>query len=86
MVTVLQRHVMHRKESTQSTQMIAGRCAVFGASGMIGVRWDKNVQGHSCGGHCEFGHGWNVWPRDLVLIDEEDTDCDIDEDTYLSII
>lgn len=64
-----------------------GTVCLIDRDGMVGVRWDKNVQGHTCGGRCEAGHGWKVWPRDLVLIDEKDTDdCDINEDDFISII
>lgn len=28
----------------------------------FGVVWDKNVHGHSCGGCCETGFGWEVYP------------------------
>lgn len=35
----------------------------------IGVRWDINVGGHSCGKQCEHGYGWWAYPDDLLVIE-----------------
>lgn len=33
----------------------------------VSVRWDMAQQGrHSCGGLCEYGHGWNVSRNTIV--------------------
>lgn len=34
-----------------------------------GVRWDSDVDGHSCSGYCEDGHGWNVRPEAISPCD-----------------
>lgn len=41
-------------------------------SGLIRVRWDKLFDGHSCGGNCEKGHGWNVSDHQIVILSSED--------------
>lgn len=41
-------------------------------SGLIRVRWDKLFDGHSCGGNCEKGHGWNVNDYQIVILSSED--------------
>lgn len=38
----------------------------------IGVRWDEYVCGHNCQNHCEYGHGWFVYPNEIRLFDESD--------------
>lgn len=40
------------------------------------VAWDMDVGGHSCGGLCEYGHGWNVLREEIELIESEE---DIDD-------
>ena len=34
----------------------------------VRVRWDRNIGGHSCGGHCEQGYGFNLEPGYLTLV------------------
>ena len=45
---------------------------------LIGVRWDKYVEGHDCDGHCEFGFGWNV-TSDEIELETPDMIPDADE-------
>lgn len=49
----------------------------------IGICFDNNINGHNCGGECEFGHGWflnnrHVFPaedgEDLPDADTSDLD------------
>jgi hypothetical protein len=28
---------------------------------VLDIEWDKNVNGHDCGGTVKAGHGWNVY-------------------------
>lgn len=34
-----------------------------------GIAFDEYVSGHSCGGRCEYGYGWNMASIDLIPID-----------------
>jgi hypothetical protein len=34
----------------------------------IGIRYDRNVGGHTLGGRCEGGHGWWVGEAHLYLM------------------
>ena len=34
---------------------------------LIRIEWDTLTCGHSCGGRCENGHGWNVRPNLIEL-------------------
>lgn len=38
----------------------------------VGVRFDKHIDGHTCGGLCEDGYGWYVLPENLELIGEDE--------------
>ena len=42
----------------------------------VRVCWDKNVGGHSCGGRCKRGFGFNLEPEALELV------CDIEYVPY----
>lgn len=48
----------------------------------IGVRWDRNINGHSCGGECDVKHGWNVPWDSIRLIDSEIKDVFSDEEFF----
>lgn len=63
-----------------------GTVCYFDGDGMVSVWWDKDIHGHDCGGRCEVGHGWKVWPKDLILLGEEAADFDINEGAFMSII
>lgn len=61
-------------------------CFEHGSRGRIGVSWEKEFDGgHNCNGNCENGHGWYV-PSDTIRLHEEDSDIDINEDSFLEII
>lgn len=34
----------------------------------IGIQWDADIGGHTCEGHCPYGLGWYVSPKDIVLV------------------
>ena len=36
----------------------------------VRVDWGRDVDGHSCGGWCKPGNGWNVNPDQIQLVDE----------------
>ena len=36
----------------------------------VRVDWGRCVNGHSCGGWCKGGNGWNVGPDQIQLADE----------------
>lgn len=42
-------------------------------TGIIPVKWDRNFSpmGHTCAGQCAKGHGWNVLPEHIKLIENE---------------
>ena len=39
-------------------------------SGQVRVDWGRDVDGHSCGGWCKSGNGWNVNPDQIQLVDD----------------
>lgn len=41
---------------------------------IIGVNWQRNIDGHSCSGTCEFGKGWNVGVKDIMPTVADDDD------------
>ena len=41
-------------------------------AGIYGVDWGHDVDGHSCGGTCVFGNGWNVRGSRIKLLSEDD--------------
>ena len=45
-----------------------GTVVVAGYS-IISVAWDVFVGGHSCGGRCEGGYGWNVYDYEIEHYD-----------------
>lgn len=47
----------------------------------VGVVWDDYIDGHSCSGHCEKGHGWYVRRSEIELCNTND---DINEDDIAS--
>lgn len=49
----------------------------------VGVKWDKDVEGHSCGDTCEYGFGWNIC-SDEIELQQPDMTADADEvDAFL---
>ena len=63
--------------------ILCGDCGtvLVNFDGRLKVQWDKDVGGHTCGGRCENGHGWNVNEGDVMLVDEF-TDT-VDVSSYL---
>ena len=54
-----------------------GIVVVVYEDGQCGVGWDEDVDGHDCGGHCEFGHGvFCFHPYDELEYLEEIIECD----------
>ena len=55
---------------------------------VIGVYWDENINGHSCGGHCEMGHGWNVFEDEIEYAESicGEIGTPADADSLLSIL
>lgn len=51
----------------------------------IGVDWGKDVDGHDCEGHCEYGRGWNVNETRLTLVchASEDKEFEQEDDSGL---
>lgn len=43
----------------------------------VGVRFDKYIDGHTCGGRCEDGYGWYVLPENLELIGKDEPSLSI---------
>lgn len=41
-------------------------------SGVYGVDWGHDVDGHDCRGTCDFGNGWNVHESRIKLLSEDD--------------
>lgn len=41
------------------------------ALGRYGVEFDEKVNGHSLGGHCEYGYGYYIGSKLLELLPEE---------------
>lgn len=38
------------------------------SNGDVSVKFDKGINGHSCNGKCEHGHGWDCPPDALELV------------------
>ncbi len=38
---------------------------------LVKVAWDKNVNGHTAGGNCCRGYGWNLYPYMLEKLEPE---------------
>lgn len=55
-----------------------------GPEDSIGVRWDEEImEGHTCDGSCDTGHGWYVRANALEFIPEpehEDVELATDEE------
>lgn len=49
-------------------------CYINARPPYVSVCWDKNVNGHDCDKHCEYGYGWNVTADELVLVCQVDSD------------
>lgn len=63
-----------------TTGMRGTVCNISGYSpDFIGVAWDKYIDGHSCRGKCEEGYGWNVYARDIRLVEPEETEFPVDD-------
>lgn len=43
---------------------------------LIHVHWDEFVDGHNCEGGCPYGHGWNVYPKNIDLLNEKQFEFD----------
>jgi len=41
--------------------------------GGFGVGFDKNINGHDCGGHAKIGHGWWVYACEITKISNKIT-------------
>lgn len=54
----------------------------------IGVCWDDmGDSGHDCGGNCKSGHGWRVYPNQIILYQEcDDTPYEFDEQLFNNLI
>ncbi len=52
----------------------------------LGVRWDSVACGHDCGGHCEYGFGWYVYPRHIELADQDSDSFDCADATDLDAL
>lgn len=52
---------------------------------IIGVEWDNDVDGHTCRGACEHGHGWQMYYNEISLVEEE-VDFEIEEKIFLEIL
>lgn len=50
----------------------------------IGVRWDNFVDGHDCGGTCEFGFGY--WVDSTCIELDELSDVEIKDESFLCMI
>ena len=42
----------------------------FFGSYVVGINFDKYIDGHSCSGHCKDGYGWNLEPSEIKLVEE----------------
>ena len=59
-----------------------GTIVGYFGEGVYKVEWDKDVDGHSCNGLAQIGHGWNVRDntvRQLFEEDEDDVSIDLSE-------
>lgn len=61
-------------------------CDQTRGSSIIHVKWDRYVGGHSCGGLCEHGHGWNVHKLEIEYFEDEDSECEIDEQEFADLL
>lgn len=52
---------------------------------VIGVEWDNDVNGHTCGEICEHGYGWRVFDNEISLVEEEE-DFEVEEEIFLEIL
>lgn len=53
---------------------------------LVRVRWDHQVDGHDCAGHCEDGYGWNVFENELEYLEYDDSEEEIDEQKFLTML
>lgn len=67
-------HIMKGDEGTV--------CRVFGGARRVSVEWDEQIGGHSCGGSCPDGYGWNVNVSDLMPFEGHG----VDEEKFLEVI
>lgn len=44
------------------------------------IRFDRYVDGHSCGGKCEDGYGWNIDVDDVEKIEYDESDVCTEEE------
>ena len=40
--------------------------------GILSVEWDSHINGHTCGGRCKRGYGWNVRSRDIEVLESKE--------------
>lgn len=65
--------------SRGSTGTVVGHYDKTFSHEVLNVEWDKDCDGHQCGGLAKQGHGWNVIQRCVrELIEEADEDEIID--------
>lgn len=55
---------------------------------IVMVDWQRDVSGHTCGGMCDSGHGWNVVMSDVSVIhndfyDDSKLDVNIEINCFL---
>ena len=56
-------------------------------NGRVGVCWDDDVGGHRCDSDiCIYGHGWWINDSYIELIEEDDSDIEIDENKFIKLI
>lgn len=58
-------------------------CALREDGERVGVRWESNVNGHTCDGNCSDGYGWYVYAKYLKFADLPST---ISESDILEIL
>ena len=47
---------------------------------VVGVAFDKCIDGHNCDGTCENGHGWFIGVDNIMLSEhDEDNQCNVSE-------
>lgn len=54
----------------------------------IGVCWDTEIEGgHDCGGNCDMGYGWRVYPDQIGLYqDPNDDPFEFDEQSLQNLL
>ncbi len=52
-------------------------CRISHAAKILGVRWDQDVNGHTCRDTCEDGYGWNVGQKEVDPLYEDLPDFDV---------